>query len=98
MKISREEFKEYVGLYQEAWNKFEKYADIIDSDFLSQVMFPTLGWLEKKLGLYDENIGYNMTEFVSSAFGDNYSPFLDDNGEMTKDLDVIYDKYVTGKD
>lgn len=94
MKISREEFKEFVCMYKEIGEMFEQYADIIDSNLLSQMMFPALEWVEEKLGLCDENVGNTIGELVSGVWGSNYSPFLDDNGEMTKDLDLIYDKYI----
>lgn len=67
MKITREEFKEYVGLYQEAWNKFETYADIIDSDLLDGLMFPLFTWLDEKFGLRDDNIGSYILEYITCS-------------------------------
>lgn len=62
MKITREEFKEYVNIYIDAWNKFDKYADIIEPDFLDSLMFPLFQWLDEKLGLIDD--GSVILDFI----------------------------------
>ena len=51
MKITREEFKEYINLYEQAWDKFDKHADIIDSNFLDSLIFPLFDWVDNKIGI-----------------------------------------------
>lgn len=65
MKITREQFMEYVKLYEQAWNNFDKYADIIDSDFLDSLMFPLFTWLDTQLNLRDDNIGSYILEYIT---------------------------------
>jgi hypothetical protein len=97
MKITREEFKEYGELYREAWNKFDEYADIIDSNFLDSLMFPVFNWLDKKLGLDDENGGIVLDCILEGGYPVEWDVDEEGNCFNTKrssDWDVIYDKYV----
>lgn len=84
MKITREEFKEFIELYKDSWNKYDKYADIIDSNFLSELMFPLFDWFEEKLETIDEGYGPILFGYVA------------ENGEGWEDLDTIYDEYLGG--
>lgn len=81
MKITREEFKEFAALYENAWNNFDKYADIIDSNFLDGLMFPLFSWLDEKLNLRNEVVGSYVLEDITW-------------GEGPTDWDKAFDEYV----
>lgn len=83
MKITREEFMEYVQLYHEAWNNFDKYADIIDSNFLDGLMFPVFNWIDRELGLEDGNGGIVLSYIL--------------DGEQPVDWNAVYDEYLGGE-
>lgn len=87
MKISREEFKEFVGLYREAWDAFDAYADIIDQNLLDRLIFPAFTFTSKAIGMEDK-----IFRALVSPVPDYW--FEDENGEETTDLDVIYDRYI----
>lgn len=97
MKISREEFKEFVELYREAWQQFDEYADVINENLLDELLFPAFDFVAKSIGMYREETGGDM------IFGGLVTPcpdffFLDEDGEVTTDLDTIYDRYVNKSD
>lgn len=99
MKITREEFKEYVHLYQDAWDGFEQYGDIIDSNFLDGLMFPLFSWFDNKLGIKDDNIGSWVLEYITSG---NKLYLYEKNEDGTirdfcvTDLDALYDAAIKG--
>lgn len=98
MKITREEFKEFVELRKEAKEKFEEVTEILNEDFAVELIFHWFDWMEKTLDFLGE--GKDMMEDLVSK----YTPGIpvnfrqDENGlftcDYTKDLDVIYDTYV----
>jgi hypothetical protein len=75
MKITREEFKEYVELYKEAWVQFNKYADIINENLLDELLFPALNWFGDKIGIKEDisnlNILVELTDDIDEYY-DNY--------------------------
>lgn len=93
MKISREEFKEFVELYREAWEQMKEYEDILNENFLCELLFPVFDFISKSIGMYggdDEDMIFEgLIGSCSGCF------FLDENGERTTDLDVIYDRYLS---
>ena len=97
MKITREEFKEFVELYKNAWETFDEYADIIDSNFLDELIFPLFVWMEHKLGTHDDNGGLVFEYAYEGKLPVEWE--LDDKGvecnvKYTEDLDLIYDKWI----
>ena len=84
MKITKDEFKEFINIYQTTWNNYDKYADIFDSDFLSELMFPLFDWMEEKLGTADKSYGNILLGYVS------------EEGKAWDDLDTIYNELIKG--
>lgn len=99
MKLTREDFKEYVELYMGAWETFDKYADIIDSNFLDSLMFPLYSWMDEKLGLNKFGDVWSISELTNDrSKGIPIGVNEDMKAEYTKDLDLIYDKWVKEKE
>lgn len=97
MTITREEFKELVDLYTEAFNKFCRVAETtLNDDFADDLIFPAFNWLEEKLNLKDPN-GF-LSELVAMGGAEVPTHKRDKNGDViyrfTADLDEIYDAYL----
>lgn len=100
MKIEREEFKELVELYKDAWSTFKECSEYINEEKLDELMFPLFTWVSTKLGMNDENYDDLMFELITSKNGlaikwgepeaDGYYSAV----EFSNDLDVIYDTYL----
>jgi hypothetical protein len=93
MKINREEFKELVRLYDEAWNNYCKYAEYINESFLEELMFPALDWMKEKVGIYKPGEDFDVIMDLLT-FGKAAINFTEDECEWTDDLDKIYDYYI----
>jgi hypothetical protein len=103
MTITRNEFKELVYLYKDAFEQFSELTEYYNEDLLNELMFPTLNWIERKLGLSIENqdfhvlldlgcdgetpLDYNV-EIVADE--DGYHRVID--VVYTSDLDEVYDR------
>ena len=106
MKLTREEFKEYVSLYEQAWEYFRKYGDIIDENLLDELLFPMFNWMDKKLGIdkYSDWWDlFDLFEYCDRGIPIEYELIQvgEDDWEVTKevrskDLDLIYDKWFGG--
>lgn len=100
MKITREEFKEYVELRKEAWDSFMKISEMLQEDVASELIFPLFDWMERGLGMLSpEGADYDL-DIMNDLINDGgvvINCETDEEGvicncERTKDLDVIYDK------
>lgn len=93
MKITREEFKELVGLNEEAWDKVRTYEKIINEEVLYELVFPVINWMRKKLGILEEECDFDVLGDLYT-FGHMYI----DKDNYSNDLDVIYDRYLGGEE
>jgi hypothetical protein len=106
MKITREDFKEYVELYNNAWERYcGELGDMMNTDFLAELMFPMFEWMERKLGLDEYGDWWDLTElnrrgipveWETIQVGENEYDIV--NEVKTKDLDLIYDKWIKNKE
>lgn len=108
MKITREEFKELVAVSTEVWKKFCEYGDYINENLLDELMFPYRTFIEKALGIDDLcNAGIDIltdatrerghgvpVEWKTVQVGENEDEYDWCDVVYSKDLDVIYDKYI----
>lgn len=102
MKISREEFKEYVEMYSDAWERYcGELGDMMNTDFLAELMFPLYDWMEEKLGLNKYSEWWDLTDLKRDGIpvewemvevGENDYEMV--NVIYSKDLDKIYDKWI----
>lgn len=104
MKITREEFKEYVSLYQEAWDDFNTYDDVINENCLDELLFPMFNWMDEKLGINKYRDWWTLwdiftphgrgvpIEWEEIQVGED--EFEVCNEVCSKDLDLIYDKWI----
>lgn len=104
MKITKEEFKEFVKLYLNAWETYcGKAGDVFNTDYLGRLMFPAFNWLEEKLGFDKYGDWFDLTDLKRSGIPVEYeliqigeNEYEADNIIYSKDLDVIYDRYLGG--
>lgn len=87
MTINREEFKELVGMYKEAFNKTKEYGNILNEEFIDTLVFPALNWIGEKTGLINRNTGLDV---LADLYSWGNAPVEND---YTDDLDKIYDYY-----
>lgn len=107
MKITREEFKEFVQLYQEAWDKFKEYGNIIEENFLDELLFPAFSWMEEKLGIKEYDCWWSLYDIITphgrgipvewETIQVEEDEFEVCNEVCTRDLDLIYDKWFKGE-
>jgi hypothetical protein len=94
MKITKDEFKELVNLYDEVNDLFSEYRDYISENLLNELLFPVINWIEEKLGInYNEDEG--ETPLLLAISHNNWKK---ENGmyydERFLDLDLMYKVYI----
>ena len=95
MKITRDEFKELVELYEELQDMCKEYEDIFNEVFLDELYFKTINWIEDKLevGWTDEEdallhvVNHNKDNKLNNRF----------YHEELLDLDFVYDELIPDK-
>jgi hypothetical protein len=106
MKLTREQFKELVQLYQEAWDKFSEYSNYWNENSLSECMFPIFDWIGNQTGLRQLDGEFDILGDLVALQGQvpiNVQWFDLPDGEKdyeceyTSDLDKIYDYYFGGE-
>ena len=90
--MTREEFKEFVGLYRKAYENFDVYANYFNENLLDELLFPAFTFITKAIGLYEESYGDLVFGGLVGSCHDRI--FTDKDGADTEDLDIIYDRYV----
>lgn len=92
MTITRNEFKELVHLYQEAWNKSNEMIEYYNEEVVNEMMFPLFDWISEKLGIRINDGEFDLlTDLVvwkHVLIGEEY----------TDDPDKIYDYYLKKND
>jgi predicted TPR repeat methyltransferase len=103
MTITRNEFKELVHLYKDAFEKFRGLSDYYNEDLLDKLLFPTLNWMEEKLGLSIEDQDFHVLLDLGcggeTLLGYMVEEEADEEGHhrvidivYTSDLDEVYDR------
>lgn len=103
MTITRNEFKELVYLYKDAFKKFGELSEYYNESLLDELLFPVLSWMEEKLGLSIEGEDVNVLLDLGSR-GETPLDYLveeeaDEDGYhrvidvvYASDLDEVYDR------
>ena len=103
MTITRNEFKELVHLYQEAWNKSNEMIEYYNEEVVNEMMFPLFDWISEKLGIrYDDGEFDLITDLTIwkhipinvRVIGEDEDGNEIYDEEFTDDLDKIYDYYI----
>ena len=101
MIITRKEFKELAALYKQQYDLYEEMCEYLQEDKVEEMIFPFLDWIEAKIGLNTEFFDGDIFHLIYSKYecGVAIDWEYDSNGncyniEYTKDLDLIYDKYI----
>lgn len=103
MKLSRDEFKEYVELYKTYWDKVNELIKYYNENTIDELVWPIFDWIDKKAGLKKDD----EYDFLSDYYVFGGVPIPTQikelpNGEIecdyeeTTDLDKIYDYYLGG--
>lgn len=100
MKITREEFKELVKLYNETFELGCKASNFLQDDVVDRLVYPAMEWIVKKLDIADGDWDLLFDLYMSKTVPVHWD--YDENGVFTNvvysdDLDVIYDTYLNGK-
>lgn len=95
MKITRQEFKELVVLFDDAWQKFNEGADRLNEDYLDKLIFPALDWIAKRTGLKNSGDDWEIDVLSDLAIWSD-GVFVGQDKPLSKDLDEIYDYYIGG--
>lgn len=100
MKISREEFKEMVELYNEIWEMYTNACEVLEEGYADKLIFSVWDWLTKNTDLYCEEMGSDLIREIHFSEGEcPISWEIDENGmyynlKYSDNLDEIYDKYL----
>lgn len=100
MKITRQEFKEFVGMYNEMFHQVVYLSEYINENLLDTITFPVFNWIEEKIGIRNDEWGWSvLDELTVFSHGVLIEWDEDEEGNSfnevyTKDLDLIYDKYI----
>ena len=95
MKITRQQFKELVKLFDDAWQKFDEGANRLNENYLDELIFPAFNWIAKRTGLIDSGDDWEIDVLSDLVIWDN-GVFVGQDKPLTKDLDEIYDYYIGG--
>ena len=94
MKITKDEFKELVELYDEVNDLYVEYEDYINENLLSELLFPVIDWIEKKLDInanYDEGEDALLYTISHNYENKEKGRYYD---ERFLDLDLMYNVYI----
>lgn len=93
MIITREEFKELVTLYKEAYEKAKELENYLSEKLMLDLLFNHLEWISKKLGICFEDFDLinDIVTWGNAPISWNEDGVVTD---LSDDLDEIYDKYL----
>lgn len=102
MTITREEFKELVSLFIEQQELFEEMTEYIQEEKAEEMVYPVFDWIAKKLKIDSDTLGEDMfymlhSPLYGSGVAIDWEVAPDGNVynvQYTRDLDLIYDKYI----
>lgn len=98
MKITREEFKEFVDITTQVQAGFQKYSEYFNEDILNELLWPYFNWVEKSLGFIpDEELfgliwDYGEGEDVVTSYKYENGNFYDI--KHSRDLDELYETLI----
>lgn len=96
MKITREEFKELVKLYNDTYESVKEIEPYV-SDKVIDKLFPVLNWITERLGISegDYDLLHDLYCYNQVPIDWDFEDGIWTNIVYSNDLDEIYDKYLS---
>ena len=97
MKLTRNDFRELMKIYDRAWEAYFELSDYYNSDVIGEALFKGVEWIKRKAGITEDDSDLDIFDEWRDfhCVGINYRQ--DENGEWlcdnTTDIDKIYEYF-----